>query len=194
MRLLFHLVLVRAAIGFTIIDTVCEPSRIFTARSDGYALDIGCGTGESTIDMFMTHPGMTLVGIDKSEDMIRHAKNRYGGVNPIFLCCDAAAPVFAPRVFDVVQMRFCLFSIRDENVIHEAWRVLRHDGRLVVIDYDPVHPYAREVLACAPQAWDRMAGGDPYRYLGLLERRFEPLETHFRDGVFSRVYRKKKAS
>ncbi|NDE13773.1 class I SAM-dependent methyltransferase [bacterium] len=169
--LLWLLVIASAttAPGYMITEPILVRRGRDTAPSGGYALDIGCGTGESTMDVLRNNPGMTLVGIDNDEGAIRHAKKRYGDRNPLFLCRDAGKPVFAPRVFDLVQMRFCLFSIRDENVIHEAWRVMDNDGRLVVIDHDA---YAQQALL-------------------VLERRFESIDTYTQDGIFSTVYRKK---
>jgi len=156
-----------------------------------YGLDIGCGTGEST--MIMSRKDRVVVGIDKNERVIREARKRYGSMNPMFLMADASEPVFGSGMFDLIQMRFCMLHLHDMNrVVPQVWRIMRDDGRLVVIDYETDHPYMREVMACPPETWQRMNGKDPFYGISMIESMFDRVYSRSRDGIYTRIYRKKK--
>ncbi|WP_457601573.1 GNAT family N-acetyltransferase [Hydrogenivirga sp.] len=51
-------------------------------------LDIGCGGGNGTILLSQIFKGAEVVGIDKSEELIRVAKKRVKGDNPVFIHTD----------------------------------------------------------------------------------------------------------
>ncbi|NCY25470.1 MAG: class I SAM-dependent methyltransferase [Alphaproteobacteria bacterium] len=156
-----------------------------------YGLDIGCGTGEST--MIMSQEDRIVVGIDKNERVIREAKQRYGSSNRMFLTADASKPVFGSDTFDVIQMRFCMLHLHDMNrVVPQVWRIMRDDGRLVVTDYDTDHPYMMEVMACPTETWRRMNGKDPFYGISMIESMFDRMYSQTRDGIYTRIYRKKK--
>jgi ubiquinone/menaquinone biosynthesis C-methylase UbiE len=157
-----------------------------------YGLDIGCGTGEST--MIMSRENRIVVGIDKNERLIREAKERYGTTNPMFLTVDASRPVFDSDTFDLIQMRFCMLHLHDMNrIVPQVWRIMKHDGHLVVIDYDTDHPYTREVMACPPETWRRMNGKDPFYGISMVESMFDKMYDRSKNGIYTRIYRKKES-
>jgi len=51
-------------------------------------LDIGCGPGNSTEVLYNKYPGAYILGVDKSEEMIKTARIKYPGLN--FKICDVS--------------------------------------------------------------------------------------------------------
>jgi len=98
-------------------------------------LDIGCGTGLHLA--LYQERGCAAFGIDPSEAMLRQASRRLGD----HLCRgDATALPFAAGTFDLVTTTLVLHEMSPEvrrAVLAEAARVLRPDGRLLVIDFNP---------------------------------------------------------
>lgn len=104
-------------------------------------LDIGCGTGTQAIAACRrTQPGGSVVGIDISEKMLAAArrKARHAGLNIAFHQADAAQLPFEDERFDVVTFTTIMHMIPESQrrlCLREASRVLRHGGRLLLIDY-----------------------------------------------------------
>jgi ubiquinone/menaquinone biosynthesis C-methylase UbiE len=111
-------------------------------------LDIGCGTGTQAIAAWRrSQPGGSVVGVDISEKMLAAArrKARGAGLNIAFHKADAAQLPFEDEQFDVVTVTTVMHMIpesRRQLCLREASRVLRHGGRLLLIDYagDPDGP------------------------------------------------------
>lgn len=53
-------------------------------------LDLGCGTGESTIALAAQHTSCWVFGLDRSEHRLRRARDRSLPTNARFVRCDAA--------------------------------------------------------------------------------------------------------
>lgn len=99
----------------------------------GPCLDIGCGTGRN----FGTirESGRTVVGVDFSADQLRLARTRTDG--PL-IRTDAAVLPFADASFDTAMVMWISTDVDDfGRVLHEAARVLRPGGVLVIYG---VHP------------------------------------------------------
>ena len=97
-------------------------------------LDIGCGTGSTTLAAAAT--GAEAVGIDISEPMIAHARRRAASANSSarFVVDDAQAHEFEAGSFDLVVSRFGVMFFPDFiqafRNIHDA---VRPDGSLCFI-------------------------------------------------------------
>jgi ubiquinone/menaquinone biosynthesis C-methylase UbiE len=104
-------------------------------------LDIGCGTGTQAVATWRrTQPGGSVVGVDISDKMLAAARRkvRRAGLDISFHHADAAELPFDNDRFDVVTVTTVMHMIPESRrrlCLTEAWRVLRHGGRLLLIDY-----------------------------------------------------------
>lgn len=104
-------------------------------------LDIGCGTG-NTIDMLSKdYPDAKFTGIDLAEKMIEVAKKKVQRENVEFLVGDAENLPFKDNSYDVI---ICKESIHHypapEKFFSECSRVLRNNGRLIIVDMNIIAP------------------------------------------------------
>lgn len=98
-------------------------------RPGGRLLDAGCGTGHFAA--VLSRPGIKVVGLDASPEMLKFARPRY---QPSSLVQgDVEALPFAAGSFDTVVMLTVLeFLERPEAALSEAFRVLEPSGQFVV--------------------------------------------------------------
>lgn len=103
-------------------------------------LDLACGTGEQIQSLFLSKLNIiTVNGVDTSEKMIIQARkkiNAAGLSQVVFLeKGDACNLRFKDDFFDAVTISFGLSSINNDNeVFKEAWRVLKVDCPLIILD------------------------------------------------------------
>ena len=97
-----------------------------TAGSAGRVLDVGCGTGATTLAVAQAIGGQgRCIGIDISEPMIAAARSRAGreGSTARFICADAQTYGFEPAGFDAIVSRIGIMFF--DNPI-KAFANLRH--------------------------------------------------------------------
>ena len=101
-----------------LLDRVMEPfERLLTegvaARKPARLLDVGCGTGATTIAA--ARAGAACVGVDVSEPMVALARERAGreGVRATFICADAQTHPFEHSAFDMIISRFGVMFFDD---------------------------------------------------------------------------------
>ena len=96
-------------------------------KKSGKALDLGCGTGNYTLEL--KKRGFDVVGIDASEKMVEIARSK--GLNCIK--GDAYALPFPDRSFDLV-MSVTMFEFihEPERVVEEIKRVLKPGGEVII--------------------------------------------------------------
>ncbi|CAD5244348.1 class I SAM-dependent methyltransferase [Thermococcus camini] len=100
-------------------------SMLRTGR--GRALDLGCGTGNYTLEL--KRRGFDVVGLDASEGMLKIARSK--GLNCVR--GDAYSLPFPDGSFDLVlSVTMFEFIHEPEKVISEIHRVLRPGGEAVV--------------------------------------------------------------
>jgi len=103
-------------------------------------LDAGCGPGKtSSIIHDLLRPHGELLGIDYSEERIRHAKERYGGHAGIdFQVCDLREPLDHLGLFDLVWARFVLeYNLaQGPDIIKNLSSCLKPGGWLCLLDLD----------------------------------------------------------
>jgi SAM-dependent methyltransferase len=112
------------------LDRLFEPFQgllveAVAARSARRVLDIGCGTGGTTLAIARLAGSGSAVGIDVSEPMIALARSRAERVNarPRFICADAQTHAFEPASFDMIVSRFGTMFFDDPV---RAFANLRH--------------------------------------------------------------------
>jgi len=78
-------------------------NQFLVQNQTGLALDVNCGTGETTMNLSYRYPELKIYGIDKNPHYIELAKKRYsdyGFVNLNFECYTG----IPARTFQVVQI------------------------------------------------------------------------------------------
>jgi ubiquinone/menaquinone biosynthesis C-methylase UbiE len=85
------------------------------ARPRTAVLDVGCGTGSTTIALQKRlGPAAACVGVDISQPMLEHARSRCGQDNaPTFVCADAETHAFERERFDLLVSRFGVMFFKD---------------------------------------------------------------------------------
>jgi demethylmenaquinone methyltransferase/2-methoxy-6-polyprenyl-1,4-benzoquinol methylase len=143
-----------------------ETVRVLGLAPGSRVLDVACGTGDLCRDL--ASAGCTPVGIDLSAGMLATAR-----VDTPLVRGDAALLPFGRGVFDGITCGFALRNFVDLTaVLAECARVLRHGGRVAVLDAAvPEHL----LLRAGNAVWFRGAvpllgrlltrDGDAYRYL-----------------------------
>lgn len=107
--------------------------RQLRLRQGERLLDLGVGTGRFA--RAAAQRGAVVVGVDASRAMLRIAAMSTHGTTVTLAQADLAASPFAAECFDAVLIVTSLcFVAHPEAVIHEAARMLRPGGRLVVGD------------------------------------------------------------
>jgi ubiquinone/menaquinone biosynthesis C-methylase UbiE len=102
-------------------------------------LDIACGTGNQLIANRAFAPAAWMVGVDGSAGMLRQARRKAPEI--AWANGDAAALPLRPASCDFISCQFAFHHFSDKTaMLHEAFRVLRAGGRLVIYN-----PYPQEM-------------------------------------------------
>ena len=116
------------------LDRMFEPFRTLlveaaVAGSAGSVLDVGCGTGDTTLALAQRlGASSTCIGIDISDPMIATARDRAHRENSPaqFIVADAQSHAFDPASFDMIVSRFGVMFFDDPML---AFANLRHAAR-----------------------------------------------------------------
>ena len=109
--------------------------RMFIPPRGGSILDVGCGTG-AHLEMYQRYGG-SLYGMDTSPTMLKVARERLGEKAELILA-DAESMPFETASFDLILCMLTLHEMDDEvrsGVMNEMKRVVKADGRVLLIDY-----------------------------------------------------------
>jgi ubiquinone/menaquinone biosynthesis C-methylase UbiE len=103
----------------------------------GRLLDIACGTGRLADMLLRRHPHVNITGVDLSPEMIDVAKQRVGANDQVrWHIAPADAIPAADGTFDVVTCNNAFHLIPEPlAALREFHRVLKPDGRLVIVDW-----------------------------------------------------------
>jgi SAM-dependent methyltransferase len=102
-----------------------------TTKSREWVLDVGCGTGSTTIALEKAlGPGCQCVGVDISAPMLEHARARAEreGASVSFLLADAERHAFERARFDLIVSRFGVMFFEDSVRAFENLRRAARDG------------------------------------------------------------------
>jgi len=96
-------------------------------------LDLAAGSGDLALAMQRRLPEAAITAGDFSPEMLEVARRK--GVAKTVLA-DALQLPFASESFDCVTVAFGLRNMADwDRALGEMWRVLRHRGRLLILDF-----------------------------------------------------------
>lgn len=116
---------------------------LMDVKPGGSALDVGCGTGNYTIEL--AKRGLKATGIDSSEEMLAWAeeKARRKGLEITFQRGDAMNLPFPESSFEMVISNGLLCFLKEpEKALIEMHRVLKPGGRLVIGTLNRWSPWA----------------------------------------------------
>lgn len=101
-------------------------------------LDVGCGSGETTLELAAT--GAEAVGVDISRPLLEVARRRSQGVaNVSFVEADAQTQAFEPGSFDAIFSRFGVMFFADPDAAFaNLSRALKPGGELAFVCWRPI--------------------------------------------------------
>ena len=111
--------------------------RVFRPSRGMNILDVGCGTG-THLELYQRYK-CNLYGLDLSPSMLEVARERLGDTAQLDLG-DATNMPYEDDKFDLVISMLLLHEISSETrsaVLNEVKRVLKVNGRILLIDYHP---------------------------------------------------------
>jgi SAM-dependent methyltransferase len=179
------------------VDTQATLDRLFqpfedllveaaSARPGSRVLDVGCGTGSTTLAFARLHGAEAgCVGIDISEPMIAVARNRAEreGSPASFICANAQTHAFEPASFDSIMSRFGVMFFDDparafanlRTVARDnaelrfiAWRSAAENPFMTTAERAAA-PLLPNLPARRPDAPGQFAFGDKRRVHAILE-------------------------
>lgn len=117
--------------------------RMFLPKAGMTILDVGCGTG-SYLEVYQRYD-CSLYGIDTSPAMLEIAKQRLDEEVELYLGSAAEMP-YRSQSFDLVVSMLVMHEIEHSlrlAVLDEIKRVLKDNGRILLIDFNPgrVHTF-----------------------------------------------------
>jgi ubiquinone/menaquinone biosynthesis C-methylase UbiE len=126
----------------------------YSDEATGKILDIGCGTGRFTIPFARRFKNFTVVGADKSSNMLEQAKQKGGAERVEWTEQDICDQGFESASFDLVFVSDLLHHIANPlDAIRECKRVLRPGGWLLCkygamenIANDPEHVFFPQTI------------------------------------------------
>ncbi|RRR44876.1 class I SAM-dependent methyltransferase [Mycolicibacter terrae] len=142
----------------------------------GTALDLGCGTGDTSI--YLAQNGWRVTGVDFAPRALRiaRAKAQAGKVSVRFVCADIAQVAAAGlgNDFDLVTDNGCLHGMNDHDrgaYAAQVNAVTGPDSRLLIVAFAPGALFgvrgvdqAEIARLFAPQ-WELISSGDEPNYL-----------------------------
>lgn len=153
----------------------------------GDVIECGCGTGFFT--RAIARNASDVLATDLSEDMLDRAKvtlKRFQNIR--YKKIDCQDILFPPESFDTVLMANVIHTIPDPHkAIHESYRILRKEGRLLIVTYTDfgLDFFQRSVLAMKflirfgmppPHGLKNYAPGELERFVQEAGYRVEEME------------------
>ena len=141
-------------------------------------LDLGCGTGSTTIMLKQGFPDAEVIGLDLSPQMLvmSEYKAQQLGLKIEWIHGIAETTKFADGEFDVVTASLLFHEIPpniSQAVLKEAYRLLKPGGQVIILDGHQKtlrnttwlsdifeEPYIKEYAAGSVDAWLGQAGFD----------------------------------
>jgi len=114
-------------------------------------LDMCCGTLSNGLSIANSKPMCKVFGIDRSKDMLREAKrkirkNKLSNVK--VKVADATESGLKENSYDYIVIGLVLHEcspLLRERIISEAYRLLRDDGKLIVLEWEKQNSLFRKI-------------------------------------------------
>lgn len=147
------------------------------ASSDFTVLDVGCGTGSTSV-AFRRLTGAAVWGVDKSSEMLRYARQKSQEVK--FVRADVHRLPFREKTFDFAYALLVIHHLEDVGAfLHGLYRVMR-SGKVAILtcshDWIQRHPMNRFFPSFASIDLERFPRIDSVR-LWLAEAGFVNVDT-----------------
>ncbi len=154
-------------------EAVREQARWCGVSPGLTVLDAGCGPGKVTAILHeMIGPEGRILGVDYSDERIRHARDKYGAKPGIdFRVHDLRDPMDDTDRFDLIWVRFVLeYNLTESaGIIRNLTRCLRPGGSICLMDLDhnclnhyPLPRAVEKILFELAEQVERAYGFDPY--------------------------------
>jgi demethylmenaquinone methyltransferase / 2-methoxy-6-polyprenyl-1,4-benzoquinol methylase len=150
-------------------------------------LDLATGTGDLAIKVARSEPGVSVLGVDPSANMLDLARQKIAGLGLAdrvsFAQGDAESLAHPAQSFDAVCMAFGIRNVPDRpRALREIARVTRPGGRVAILELSEprgvLGPFARfHVHTLVPWLGALLSGAKEYRYLEQSIAAFPPPET-----------------
>lgn len=154
-------------------------------------LDMCCGTFSNGLPAARKNSKNKVIGVDRSKEMLKEARQKLkkeGLRNVRLLCKDATQTGWKEKSFDVVILGLVLHECTAElwkGILGEAHRLLKDDGRLIVLEWEKQEKVSRKVKFAPLYAMEVMGNKKYFREFYYSDKReffgryqFEMLETH----------------
>jgi len=169
-------------------------------KPGSHILDVATGTADVAIEIAQSTPASVRVtGADFCAEMVERGKTKVAA-SPYAKRIDLRiAPCedlpFPDDTFDSITIAFGIRNVVDRQLgLAEMWRVLRPDGRLIVLEFaTPPNPLVRHVYHLYFRTLLPMIGGlfsryNAYRYLPDSVLEFPP-QTEFMEMITAAGFR-----
>ncbi len=138
-------------------------------RSGQIVLDVGCGTGTLTLLIKQTEPGMAVYGLDIDFQALSIAQEKIGKVGEVIMLQQGSTAClpYPDASFDRVFASLMLHHLTRQDkqqMLQEAFRVLKPGGELHVADFGAPHDTAMWLVSCVMRWFEEIYD----HILGLL--------------------------
>ncbi len=99
-------------------------------------LAVGCGNGNSVLELWRLRGDLRIVGVDRSMEMLRQAHQATRSIDDVsFVAADSQYFPFAADQFDTIIAQGIYDALTERPAfLREARRILRPGGRLIMLD------------------------------------------------------------
>jgi ubiquinone/menaquinone biosynthesis C-methylase UbiE len=122
----FHYSAFRPSLHLMILKECLEEGKEFS-----YGLDVGCGTGQSSIAL--TNFCNKVIGIEPSKEMlqksIKHPRIEYSQYNKKYFD-------FSDNYFDLVTFAGSLYYAKSQTLLDEVVRVTKSASKIIIYDFE----------------------------------------------------------
>jgi demethylmenaquinone methyltransferase/2-methoxy-6-polyprenyl-1,4-benzoquinol methylase len=110
-------------------------AELASPPAGGRVLDVGAGTGDMALALLRRWPGITIVGVDPTMEMMRLGWGKPGAARVYWAQGDGLRLPFPDAHFDIVVSAFVLRNVPNVSAaLAEQYRVVRPGGCVICLD------------------------------------------------------------